>query len=82
MQSWRPAGGGQCVRTALAEFIQGFGRFKILDRDPPLESDPAESSPGAKGSSDWELSKSEVGALVGFSWSADQIEAVDPLVEV
>ena len=38
--------------------------------------------PGAKGSSDRELSKSEVGALVGFSWSADQIEAVDPLVEV
>jgi len=32
-----------------AEFIQGFGRFKIPDRVPPVESDPAESPHGAKG---------------------------------
>jgi hypothetical protein len=32
-----------------AEFIQGFGRFKIPDRDPQVESNPAESPHGAKG---------------------------------
>jgi hypothetical protein len=33
----------------VAEFIQGFGRFKIPDRDPLVERDPAESPHGAKG---------------------------------
>ena len=31
----------------MAEFIQGFGRFKIPDRDTPVDSHPAESSHGA-----------------------------------